>query len=77
MPSPVEDVTKFDRVTGEADDYRHRQLTNIAVLLVCLLLTFAGIWIVNKIADLRRDQDCALSGRRNCAQLPSIGAPAR
>ena len=35
----------------------------IAVLIV------AGLWLVDKIAEFRKAQDCYLSGRRNCAPI--------
>ena len=38
-------------------------------LLVTILLVIAGIWIVNEIAEIRKNQDCYLSGRRNCAPI--------
>ena len=55
---------------GDApDDYRHRMLANIAAAAFCLLLGAGGIWVAISIADLRKNQDCVLAGRRNCAQL--------
>ena len=35
-----------------------------------LLLVIAGIWIAETMAEMRRTQDCFLSGRRNCAPIP-------
>jgi hypothetical protein len=66
---PVEDLGKYEQVAGEADDYRHRQFTNLAAFVTCALLVVIGVWLAIKIAELRRDQDCVLAGRRNCAQL--------
>jgi hypothetical protein len=66
---PVQDLSKYEQVAGEADDYRHRQLTNLAAFITCSLLVVVGVWLAIKIAELRRDQDCVLAGRRNCAQL--------
>lgn len=74
---PVEDVGKYERATPEPDDYRHRMLVNVAAMALCALLIIAGVWIANKIADLRKDQDCVLAGRRNCAQLSVTGSPGR
>jgi hypothetical protein len=69
---PVDDVGKYERV-GDGDDYRHRMLTNALGLAICTLLVLTGVWIANKMADIRRDQDCVLAGRRNCAQLQIPG----
>jgi hypothetical protein len=38
-----------------------------ATVLVVLVLT--GVWLANSLAALRRDQDCVLSGRSNCAPI--------
>lgn len=68
-PHPIEDLAKFQNGDGEIDDYRHRQRTNLAAFTVCILLVIIGVWLAVKIAELRRDQDCVLAGRRNCAQI--------
>ncbi len=72
--SPVEDVGKYERPEADHDDYRHRMMVNVAGFVVCALLIGVGIWLAIKIADLRRDQDCVLSGRRNCAQISIVGS---
>ncbi|MCX7307568.1 MAG: hypothetical protein NTZ72_06305 [Afipia sp.] len=53
------------------DDYRHRMITNVAAILFTAVLTFAGIWLAIKLADLRKAQDCVLMGRRDCAHISS------
>jgi len=63
---PVGGLDRYER--GEdADDYRHRMLVNVAALLVVGGLIGAGVWIANTMAEMRKNQDCALQGRRNCA----------
>ncbi len=56
------------------DDYRHRMVVNILGLLVCIMLSIVGIWLANQIADMKRIQDCVLTGRSDC--VPA-GIPAR
>lgn len=68
VPVPAEDIGRYER-PEEPDDYRHRMLMNAAVGAICLLLVGTGIWLANTIAALRHDQDCVLSGRRNCASI--------
>jgi hypothetical protein len=63
--SPVEDLSQYERTHGE-DDYRHRMLMNGVAALVTVLLIAGGIWIANSMAQLRKNQDCVMSGRRNC-----------
>lgn len=53
----------------DADDYRHRMLTNIAGFAVVALLIVIGIWIADTMASMRKNQDCVLSGRRGCTQV--------
>ncbi len=55
--------------TDEADDYRHRMLTNVAGVAVVALLIVIGIWIADTMASMRKNQDCVLSGRRGCTPV--------
>ena len=64
-PSPVDDVAKYERPAGDADDYRHRQIVNVAAFVVLALLVLAGVWIADRMASMQRDQECVLAGRRN------------
>ena len=73
-PSPVQDLDKFERPEGE-DDYRHRMIMNMMAAAVVILLIAAGIWIANSIAMLRKNQDCVLSGKRNCNPPVEVPAP--
>lgn len=70
----VDDLSQYER-SGEEDDYRHRMLMNGAALLVVLVLAVAGIWIANTMAEMRKNQDCVLSGRRGCTPVTVAPAP--
>lgn len=64
------DLAQYEREHDEAaDDFRHRMLTNLAALGFTVALTVAGIWLATSIAELRRNQDCALVGRRDCTPI--------
>ena len=63
------DLSRFERVPEEPDEFRHRMLANIAALAFTVALTAIGIWLAISIADLRKTQDCVLMGRRDCAQI--------
>jgi hypothetical protein len=67
-PSPVEDVGKY-AVSEEPDNYRQRMINNGLALAFCILLVAIGVWLATSIAEMRRNQDCVLSGRRNCANV--------
>lgn len=66
--APIGDLGRYER-SGDRDDYRHRMLTNGAALLVCIVLVVTGVWIANTMAEMRKNQDCVLSGRRGCTPV--------
>ena len=66
---PVRDLADYERGDGTVDDYRHRMTMNLLGLLVTIVLVVAGVWLVDKIAEMRKNQDCYLSGRRNCTPI--------
>lgn len=63
-PPPIADVENY--VRPREDDYPHRMKTNLAAFLVLALLVVCGWWLADAIAQMRKNQDCVLSGRRNC-----------
>ncbi|HEX3859320.1 MAG TPA: hypothetical protein VHV58_06925 [Pseudolabrys sp.] len=65
---PVEDLTKYEH-DGGADDYRHRMMMNAAAFVFVAALIAAGLWLADTMAEMRKNQDCVLSGRRNCAPI--------
>ncbi len=70
QPSPVEDLGKYERTAIEGDDdYRHRMLMNGFAALAVIVLVAAGWWIADTMAQMRKDQDCVLSGRRGCTPV--------
>ena len=64
---PVADLTKYQRTQEE--DYRHRMVVNVLALAFCIVLAIAGVWLVDEIAEMKRIQDCVLSGRAGCVPL--------
>ena len=68
--SPVEDLKKYERTEAEGDDdYRHRMIVNGIAAVVVVLLIAAGWWIADTMAQMRKNQDCVLSGRRVCTPV--------
>ena len=65
---PVEGLEKYAE-SGEPDDYRRRMINNALAFVAVLLLVAAGVWLADRIAEMRNNQDCVLSGRRNCANV--------
>jgi hypothetical protein len=72
--SPVEDLSRFER-TETDDDYRHRMVMNAAAAAVTIALIAGGIWIANSMAQMRKNQDCVLSGRKNCNPPVAVEPP--
>jgi hypothetical protein len=66
------DLSRYERRPEEPDDFRHRMLANLAAFAFTVALTAIGIWLAMSIAELRKNQDCVLMGRRDCAQISSI-----
>jgi hypothetical protein len=66
--SPVQDIGKYDR-SDDTDDYAHRMKMNALAVLVLAVLIGGGMWIVDTMAQMRKNQDCVLMGRRNCGQV--------
>jgi hypothetical protein len=67
-PDSPDEFAKYEG--GEVEDnYRHRMLVNLAALAATIVLATAGAWLAVTIADMRKNQDCYLSGRRNCTPI--------
>lgn len=67
-PLPANDFAKYER-RQEPDDYRHRMIVNALAFLFVAALSCVGLWLADSLAELRRNQDCALSGRSNCMPI--------
>ncbi|MBB5045818.1 hypothetical protein HNR60_000553 [Rhodopseudomonas rhenobacensis] len=52
-----------------ADPDSARNVENLALLVVFGVVVAAGIWLLWTMADVRKVQDCAAQGRRNCATI--------
>jgi hypothetical protein len=42
---------------------------NALGFLVIVILVVAGIWMADKLAELQKNQDCVMAGRRNCTPI--------
>ena len=67
--APNEAFSKYEGGEEREDTYRHRMVVNLAALAFTIVLALAGVWLAMQIADMRKNQDCLLSGRRNCAPI--------
>jgi hypothetical protein len=53
----------------DADDHRHRRRIHALGLAFCLMLAVIGVWLANEFTEMKRIQDCVLSGRTGCIPL--------
>ncbi len=49
-----------------------RAVENSVLFGVFLVIVAAGAWLLMSMADLRKTQDCAAQGRRNCATIENV-----
>jgi len=64
-----DDLAAYARSPDDPAEYRHRMLINGAAMLFILALIGGAVWIATTMADMRRNQDCVLSGRRGCTPV--------
>ena len=43
--------------------------TLIKIALLVIFLVVGGVWLMNKLRDIGRLEDCAMQGRRNCVTI--------
>ena len=51
------------------EDQGNRNVENAVLLGFLAVLVGAGVWLLSTMADVRKVQDCAAQGRRNCATI--------
>ena len=51
------------------EDEGNRGIENAVMLGFFVVLVAAGIWLLGTMADVRKAQDCAAQGRRNCGAI--------
>jgi hypothetical protein len=68
-PPHLPDLGQYQHSPEEPDDYRHRMLMNVLALAVVVGLVAAGIWIAGVMTQMRKNQDCVLTGRTGCTPV--------
>ena len=48
------------------EDQGNRAIENAVMLGFFVVLVAAGVWLLGTMAEVRKAQDCAAQGRRNC-----------
>jgi len=57
------------------EDQGNRSVESAVMLGFFVVLVAAGVWLLGTMADVRKAQDCAAQGRRNCASLEMPDRP--
>jgi hypothetical protein len=74
---PADAFARYEAAPDDAADYRQRMLMNVIAAAIVASLIGAGIWIAGAIAEMDKDQDCAMQGRANCAPIEAPAANRR
>ena len=53
----------------EPPEEGNRTVENVVMAGFFVVLVAAGIWLLGTMADVRKAQECAAQGRRNCATI--------
>ena len=51
------------------EDEGNRAIENAVLFGFLAVVAAAGVWLLSTMADVRKVQDCAAQGRRNCATI--------
>jgi hypothetical protein len=62
-------MTEGGKNAPEPPEEGNRNVENAVMLGFFAVLVVLGIWLLGTMADLRKVQDCAAQGRRNCATI--------
>ena len=62
-------MTEGGKNAPEPPEEGNRNIENAVMLGFFAVLVSLGIWLLGTIADIRKMQDCAAQGRRNCATI--------
>ena len=59
-------MSRQDDPRSQEDADSRRTFVNLLAVIVCLVILIAGYWLINKLWESKKLQDCVFSGRRNC-----------
>ena len=62
-------MTEGEKNAPEPPEEGNRNVENAVMLSFLAVLVALGIWLLGTMADIRKVQDCAAQGRRNCATI--------
>ena len=62
-------MTDGGKDAPEPPEEGNRNVENAVMLGFFAVLVVLGIWLLGTMADVRKAQDCAAQGRRNCVPI--------
>ena len=62
-------MTEGEKNAPEPPEEGNRNVENAVMLGFFAVLVALGIWLLGTMADVRKVQDCAAQGRRNCVPI--------
>ena len=62
-------MTDGGKDAPEPPEEGNRNVENAVMLGFFAVLVALGIWLLGTMADIRKVQDCAAQGRRNCSTI--------
>ena len=62
-------MTNGGKDAPEPPEEGNRNVENAVMLGFFAVLVALGIWLLGTMADIRKVQDCAAQGRRNCVEI--------
>jgi len=62
-------MTDGGKGAPEPPEEGNRNVENAVMLGFFAVLVALGIWLLGTMADIRKVQDCAAQGRRNCVEI--------
>ena len=71
-PQMSDDITNRSQLSKPDNDGREQTLSPVAILTILVtvaLVCVGGYFLLMKLIDVSRQEDCLLAGRRNCAPI--------
>lgn len=53
----------------DKDAQTRRDTVNLLAVIICLVILILGFWLVNRLWEMKKLQDCIFAGRRDCAPI--------
>ncbi len=69
MPDEITNRLRSGKSRNGAGEQALSPLTILAILAIIALACVGGYFVLIKLIDVSRQEDCLLAGRRNCAPI--------